>query len=129
MRSMPEDRHSRARLLRSTRSEIAEQARAAGPDAVVLVIDPRGDRERSLASAMIGEPAALLAASTTIVTAVDRKRVAKATRARWPRLVERISQSAPDGEVWVLVIARGGATLASYASRIGTGLGLAVGLA
>ena len=113
-------RGTRARLLRIHEARIAEEARAAGPDDVVVAADPRS--EARLLAAL--EPddqelerrvaAALRMEAPIIVLRVNSKRLARVTLARWPKLSERYAMKAPDGEVWVLVVANGGATLASF---------------
>ena len=117
-------RSARARLLQASEPRIAAEALAAGPESVVLVVDRAGELERALARLAAPQPDADLPESeatsefpdehSVVVAAVDRKRLVKATRALWPRLVARYGKAPADGAVWVLVVAHGGATLASY---------------
>jgi hypothetical protein len=111
--TLDRERAERGRLLRVHEALIATQAVNAGPFRMVLVIDTGEEIGRMLASTVTGE-AAVRGGSTVVVTAVDCAQLAGATRHRWPKLSERYSQAPPADEVWVLVIAYGGATLASF---------------
>ena len=120
-------REGRALMLRANEATIAERARATGRDEVVVVVDANSDPGRMLAETLLGKPEAdhLVAESAawkempTLVLPMDRKRLARLTRGRWPMLSARYAKRAPDGEVWVLVIAHGGATLASFSRDAG----------
>lgn len=121
-------RGRRARLLRVHEAAIAERARTVGPEEVVLVID--GSSDSRLISALApddSEAERLVAAKAhpLRVLSVDAKRLVRATLGRWPQLAERYSVKAPAGEVWVLVVSQGEATLASF-SRNASGGGPAV---
>ena len=127
--AIEDERKDRAQLLRFNEAAIAARALDARPEDVVLVLDASDEVGRTLAHAAMGkaETDRLVADSArrneipTLIVAVDRKRLARMTRARWPRLSERYSGLPPDGEVWVLVVAHGGATLASFPRRPGGG--------
>ena len=127
--AIEDERKDRAQLLGLHEAAIAERALDAGTDQVVLVLDASDEVGRTLAHAVMGkaEIDRLVAEGArrneipTLIVAVDRKRLARTTRARWPRLSERYSGPPPDGEVWVLVVAHGGATLASFPRRPGGG--------
>lgn len=124
-------RGRRARLLRVHESKIADEARAAGPEEVVVAADPHSEARFLTAlepddKALDGRVGAALRMETPIVVfRVDSKRLARVTLGRWPKLSERYAVKAPDGEVWGLVVANGGATLASF-SRDADGGGPAV---
>jgi hypothetical protein len=123
------ERKDRAHLLRFNEAAIAERALGAGPEDVVLVLDASDEVGRTLAHGVMGKPetdrvvaeSARRSEIPTLIVPVERTRLARLTRARWPRLSERYSGPPPDGEVWVLVVAHGGATLASFPHRPGGG--------
>ena len=110
--TLDEERTYRARLLRVHQATIAEQARRTGPDGAVLVVELGDEPARRLAAVLAGQLGG--ADSEVVVLTVDRTALGKATRGLWPTLSARYAEKAPGGDVWVLVIARGGATLASF---------------